>query len=125
MLRRDDRGAQAVEFAILVPVLLIIVTGIVYFGLVFWSQSTIQQAAREGARYVAICNTNAACVAGTATKVKANTPGLLSDSKVKILVVQDCTQSGSTASIVKVTYPWNILGFTNTITAKASTPCGG
>jgi Flp pilus assembly protein TadG len=120
--RGRDRGSQVVEFAILVPVLLVIVTGLVYFGLFFWSQSTLQQAAREGARYVAICNTDSVCVSGTATKVKNNTPGWLGGTNVT--VVSNCL-SGSGQATVKVSYKWDILGFSATATGEASTPCGG
>ena len=49
-LRRGDRGAAAVEFALLVPILLIVVFGIVDFGLLMNSSSLVSNAAREGAR---------------------------------------------------------------------------
>jgi Flp pilus assembly protein TadG len=49
--RRDgERGAAAVEFALVVPILLILVFGIIDFGLAMTQQSLISNAAREGAR---------------------------------------------------------------------------
>jgi Flp pilus assembly protein TadG len=49
-----DRGATVVEFALLLPVLLLILLGIVDFGRILNAQVTLSQAAREGARLVAL-----------------------------------------------------------------------
>ena len=53
-LKRDDRGAVMVEFAIVVPVLLLILLGIIEFGRAYNAQVSIQAAAREGARELAL-----------------------------------------------------------------------
>ena len=52
--RRDDRGAAMVEFAIVLPVLLLILLGIIEFGRAYNAQVSIQAAAREGARELAL-----------------------------------------------------------------------
>jgi Flp pilus assembly protein TadG len=52
-LRRED-GQALVEFAIVMPVLLIIVTGIIQFGLLFNKYITLTDAARNGAQTLAI-----------------------------------------------------------------------
>lgn len=51
-LWRDDRqrGAAAVEFALIVPLLLSLVLGVVDFGIAFGQNISIQGAAREAAR---------------------------------------------------------------------------
>ncbi len=54
MSRRNERGAVAVEFAILLPVLVVILFGITTFGLAFSRLETYISAAREGARYAAL-----------------------------------------------------------------------
>lgn len=46
----SSRGVSAVEFAILLPLLLAIVFGIIEFGLFMYNQQVITNAAREGAR---------------------------------------------------------------------------
>ena len=51
---RREEGAAAVEFAILVPLLLIITFGIIAVGLVLWSQITATHAAREAVRRIAV-----------------------------------------------------------------------
>jgi Flp pilus assembly protein TadG len=53
--RRDgERGAAAVEFALLSPLLLILVFGIIDFGLAMNAQIIIGNAVREGARAAAL-----------------------------------------------------------------------
>lgn len=47
---RDKRGQSLVEMALILPLLIIILFGIVEFGRVFHSYITITHAAREGAR---------------------------------------------------------------------------
>jgi len=53
-----DRGAVAVEFALLLPLLLLILMGIIDFGRMLNAQETLTQAAREGARLEALDQPN-------------------------------------------------------------------
>jgi len=46
----SQRGAELVEFAIAVPIMLLLMAGIVDFGLFFQSYEVVNNAAREGAR---------------------------------------------------------------------------
>jgi Flp pilus assembly protein TadG len=64
-----DRGAAAVEFALVLPLLLILIFGIIDFGRMLNAQITLTEAAREGAR---------ASVLGTdpKTRVDSLTAGL-------------------------------------------------
>jgi Flp pilus assembly protein TadG len=48
------RGAATVEFALVLPLLLGLLFGIIEFGLLFKDQLSIQQAAREGVRTAAV-----------------------------------------------------------------------
>jgi len=47
---QTQRGAAAVEFAILLPFLVVLVFGIIEFGLLLYNQQVITNASREGAR---------------------------------------------------------------------------
>ena len=51
-----NRGAAALEFALVLPVLLLIVFGITEFGRAWMTKNIMTQAAREGARYGAVLN---------------------------------------------------------------------
>jgi Flp pilus assembly protein TadG len=59
---KSEQGAAAVEFALIAPLLFMLIFGIIQFGLA-WSQKEVYiQAAREGARYAAVgCESPAAC----------------------------------------------------------------
>ncbi len=46
-----QKGAAAVEFAIIAPLLFTITFGIIEFGLLFYDKQVITNASREGARY--------------------------------------------------------------------------
>ena len=50
-LRRRQEGAAAVEFAICLIPLMLIVGGIIDFGQLWYMESTLATASREGARY--------------------------------------------------------------------------
>jgi len=51
---REQRGASAVEFAILAPLLFMIVFAILGYGIAFLQLQTIRGAVREGARISAV-----------------------------------------------------------------------
>lgn len=55
-LRRahDERGAVVVEFALIFPILILLVLGILEFGLGYHAWDATQNAAREGARLGAV-----------------------------------------------------------------------
>ena len=73
MKRKGERGAAAVEFAIVLPVLILLVFGAVEFGLLLYNQQVITNASREGAR------------AG----IVARTPRV-SDSEISAVVTNYC-----------------------------------
>ena len=49
-LHRSEKGAAAVEFALLLPLLMMILFGIIEFGIALHQQSILTNASREGAR---------------------------------------------------------------------------
>lgn len=50
-LLKDQKGATAVEFAIILPLFITLIFGIVEFGLFLFNKQVITNAAREGARF--------------------------------------------------------------------------
>ena len=54
MKTRDEDGAVAVEFAILLPLLVVILFGIISVGIALFRVVNYTSAAREGARYSAV-----------------------------------------------------------------------
>ncbi len=57
-LRKNEKGQSAVEFALILPVLLILILGMIEFGWLLNGQITLNSAAREGARVGAVVTTN-------------------------------------------------------------------
>ena len=53
-LARDEEGQNIVEFALLLPLLMWILLGIIQFGFIFAAYLTLNNAAREGARWGSI-----------------------------------------------------------------------
>lgn len=73
-----ERGAAAVEFALVLPLLIVLVMGIIDFGRVYSAQQTLTNAAREGARAMALGQSDAA--ARTAARNASLALGALPDS---------------------------------------------
>ena len=73
--RRDERGAAMVEFAMILPLLVLLTFGIIEFGVAFNASSSVSQSSRAGGRTAAIFSTdpqlefNAAQAAATALDV--------------------------------------------------------
>ena len=64
---RNERGAAAIEMAITVPVLVLMLWGIFQIGIAFQASAGMQHALGEGARLATICrNPTAAGVCSTA-----------------------------------------------------------
>lgn len=53
-LRKNDKGQSMVEFALILPVLLLLLLGIIQFGIIFSAHIAITNAAREGARVASV-----------------------------------------------------------------------
>ena len=47
---QSERGAELIEFAVVLPILVFIIAGIVDFGMMFRTYEAVTNAAREGAR---------------------------------------------------------------------------
>jgi Flp pilus assembly protein TadG len=55
---RDEHGAAVVEFALVVPLLLLLLWGIIDMGRAFYTLNNLASAVREGARRAAVMATN-------------------------------------------------------------------
>lgn len=52
--RQSDKGQSLVEFALIMPVFLLIVTGLFDVARAVWQENTLAYAAREGTRYAIV-----------------------------------------------------------------------
>ncbi len=112
VLRRED-GQAITEFALILPVLVALLLGIIQFGIVFNNYLTITDAARAGARKAAVSRfigDNGASAKTTAQ----NSAQQLDQTALKVTVTStDWNVPGSDVNVT-VTYPYsiNILGWT-------------
>ena len=67
----DECGAALVEFAIIFPVLIILLFGMIDFGRAFFTRNNLVAAAREGARYGAVLPN--ACAGAWPDSIRART----------------------------------------------------
>lgn len=52
--RKREDGAAAVEFALVLPIFVFLLFGVIQFGFYFWTAETANSAAREAARRVVV-----------------------------------------------------------------------
>jgi Flp pilus assembly protein TadG len=127
-----DRGAAAIEFALLFPLLMLIVFGTIDFGRALNAQITLTQAAREGVRLDAL----------GAPNVKAQTQAAATGLSPVNVAVTACPPGAAptTNAVVNVSYQFNFvtpigaiaglfgggsggLGSPVTLTAQGVMPC--
>jgi Flp pilus assembly protein TadG len=108
--RRDNEQGQAVvEFAVILPVLLLILFAILQFGVVFNNYIQVTAAAREGARKAAVSRTlgTAAAESAATTAAKNAAPGL-NQSSITVSFPNSPTFAQGSDVSVQVSYPYSI-----------------
>jgi Flp pilus assembly protein TadG len=123
---RSEDGAVAVEFALLLPLLVALLLGIMEFGLLYNAQITLTNAAREGVRTVAIENDQAAARNHVRAAAIVLDPAV-SNTDIGFSPTGTCV-AGVTATVT-ITYHYSYLtGFFGdglTLTGRAAMRCGG
>jgi Flp pilus assembly protein TadG len=93
-----DAGAAAVELALVLPILLVVVFGIVDFGRAYNAKVSLTQAAREGARVRSLGGDAAA----TAARVQ-QAAGFLPAAAVAVNAGASCPAAPSATDVATVT----------------------
>ncbi|MEN8581682.1 TadE/TadG family type IV pilus assembly protein [Burkholderia sp. RS01] len=118
-----DRGAVAVEFALVAPILLTLIAGIVEFSHAFNLQISVTQAAREAARTMAIKDDQSEAELAAA----AGAPGLNTGDFGYSFTPSACADDESIT--VTVTYSaatlTGLFGKTVTVDGVGAMRCGG
>lgn len=122
---RRERGAAAVEFALVVPVLLLLVFGIIEFSRLYNQQISLTNAARAAARVMAIANDQGDALDAAIDASPSLDPALTSGN----VDFAPAACSAGEVMTVAVTYEVNLLtgafGPTLELHGEAATPCGG
>ena len=108
--RRSERGAELVEFALVFPLLLLVLFGIMDFGLLFQRYETVTNAAREGARIAVLPGYAQADVQARVNQYLA-VAGLTATPTVAYTAPQALPVGGACVTITGVTvgYPHQYL----------------
>ena len=135
-MARTERGASAVEFAIVLPVLFLVIAGIVDFGRFFFTQIQVTNASREGARAAVVLPTPAASdMTAITQRALAGVPGV---PGAAASVIATCPAPSPSAATVRVTAPFNWIvmgpairmvggswGLSGPVVANGVMRCGG
>lgn len=112
--RRGERGAAAVEMAIVLPLLILLLGGIVDFGRAFMREVILTNAAREGAR-VAQLTADPAQIPNITTRAKA-AADIDPTATITVTVTNDvgdataCTGTATQVTVlVSAPFDWTFL----------------
>lgn len=131
--RKRDRGASAVEFALVIPLLFALLMGILAFGYAFHVQSVLSNSARDAVRVMALSNVseiaNPEDAAREAAISSAKPSVNLADAQFEITptTCEPSAESASETATVTITYPMQLLGGIGdiTLTGKGTMRCNG
>ena len=102
---RGERGQTMTEFAVVLPIFLMLVLGIAQLGLAFNNYLALTDAIRAGARYGAVLRTSPTRVSDTTAKVKQSAANL---DQNQIGVTISSTWAAGSDLTVCGTYPYSI-----------------
>ena len=119
---RTERGASAVEFALVVPILLLILGGIFNFGLAFSQKLALDNAVRETARLAAVDTGRTSGDLQAAGVTTFNNSSIARQGNNAVLVVGSCNDTAFATPVVatgtfrsKFMFPWLLPGIPNQI----------
>ena len=111
---QKEKGQALVEFAVILPVLLMVLWGIFQFGIAFNDYIQVTSAAREGARKAAVSRSRPAGGAATSAAIAAAqgvAPDLhLSTSQITVTPANNWQAGTDVTVTVKYPYKINIIG---------------
>ncbi|MHA7281431.1 TadE/TadG family type IV pilus assembly protein [Arthrobacter sp. TMS2-4] len=122
MVTKSERGAAAVEMALLLPVLILLLLGIMEFGRAFNAQVILTNAARESVRVMAIskdeprAKNSAVAAAGTlrpalaATNVAISVPGATAGNRCPAESTATVTITYSLSTLTGIAGPFSMTG---------------
>jgi Flp pilus assembly protein TadG len=105
---RDRRGIAAVEFALVFPVMMLFLGGVVDFGLAYYGQSCLANAVAAGAEYAVVTGTG---VSNTSIQSMVQAVGGLTGA------------GGASQVVATVTGPACYCVAGTTMTSASSSPC--
>jgi Flp pilus assembly protein TadG len=107
-IRRDEQGQAATEFALVLPLLALLLFGVIQFGIVFRNYLTVTDAVRTGSRVAAVSRQYPDRVARTQNAVRNAARDLSGTVSVSV----SSTWAPGADVVVTASYPYsiNLLG---------------
>lgn len=102
---KNQRGQALVEFAIILPILLMLVMGILQFGMMLNSYLSIENASREGARAGVIGSSDVEIE----NLIIAASPSLDSNDLTVTVTPNEASRKSGDTLTVKVTYNYKLI----------------
>jgi Flp pilus assembly protein TadG len=102
---RNQQGQTMTEFALVLPVLALLLFAVIQFGIVFNNYVTLTDATRAGARKAAVSRQTSDPAGVTETAVRDSASGLKSSD---LAVTVTSTWAASSDVSVTATYPYSI-----------------
>jgi Flp pilus assembly protein TadG len=102
---RSERGQAMTEFAVVLPILVVLLLGIVQFGIVFNNYVTLTDAVRAGARTAAVSRQDPNPVGAATTAVRGSATNL---NQSNLSVTVSSTWDPASTVTVTATYPYSI-----------------
>ncbi len=126
----SERGATAIEFALILPLLLLLIIGLVDFGRMGFVQVSVTSASREGARLSSLDSTGTGTTATIASYVQTAAPNAAKVSQLDgagtlTVSVTQCSgsQSSENTSVTASTnFKWLLpVGLLSLVSSSGST----
>ena len=122
MKKRED-GQAMVEFALILPIFLLILCGIIDFGWLFYNQLSLNNACREGARYAVVNTAEDASTQAIINHIENTTTTVFANDGVDIKI-EYSSPADPTAGDITVSMEAEISFFTpvlSTVLGKEKT----
>lgn len=108
-LIKNEKGQSAIEFAIILPILIMILGGIIDFGWIFTNKNIIDHLSREGARYAIVHATGTGAVTSIKDYTKSLAPLNISDTLIVDVTFSNPSQRREGDVSVSVSGDVNVL----------------
>lgn len=121
--KNGEDGQAMVEFALILPIFLLILCGIIDFGWLFYNQLSLNNACREGARYAVVNTAENADTSSIISHIEKTTTTVFANDGVDITVTYS-SPSDPTAGDITVSLKADISFFTpvlSTVLGKEKT----
>jgi Flp pilus assembly protein TadG len=115
-IKRNEQGQAMVEFAMVLPILITLVFGIIQFGILFNHYLTLTDAVRAGARQAAVSRVLPDPAGSAEARVRSAAATSLTDADLDVTVTPKDQGGGATFAqggdvTVTATYPYEISIF--------------